>query len=96
MAKLYGRWGAYEPRTPEEKARARRQEQKRRQEKALLAGAIEQRRKQEAAEIGRAMAAWNAMTEQERAAALKAAGSARPVDAMRHLGWDIPADMPQN
>lgn len=29
MAKLYGRWGAYEARTPEEKAKARRQEQKR-------------------------------------------------------------------
>lgn len=33
MAKLYGRWGAYEARTPEEKARARRQEKKRREEK---------------------------------------------------------------
>lgn len=45
-------------------------------------------------EIERAMAAWNGMAEQERAAALHAAGSARPVDAMRHLGWDIPADLP--
>src|SRR5574337_279828 len=44
--------------------------------------------------IDAAMAAWNAMTEQERAAALNAAGSARPVDAMRQLGWDLPADMP--
>lgn len=26
MAKLFGRWGYYAPRTPEEKARARRQE----------------------------------------------------------------------
>lgn len=44
--------------------------------------------------VDAAMAAWNAMTEQERAAALNAAGSARPVDAMRQLGWDLPADMP--
>lgn len=43
-----------------------------------------------------AMAAWNAMTEQERVEALRAAGSDRPVDAMRHLGWNIPADMPPN
>ena len=29
MAKLYGRWGAYDARSPEEKARARRQQAKR-------------------------------------------------------------------
>lgn len=45
------------------------------------------------AEIERAMTAWNALTEQERADAMRAAGSARPVDAMRHLGWNVPSDL---
>lgn len=40
------------------------------------------------------MAAWNAMTEAERAAALSAAQTAVPAHAMRHLGWDIPESIP--
>lgn len=41
MAKIYGRWGAYEARTPEEKSRARRQEQKRQAARASLGAWLE-------------------------------------------------------
>ena len=44
--------------------------------------------------IRRSMAAWNAMTESERAAALEAAGTASAALAMRHMGWDIPDHLP--
>lgn len=44
----------------------------------------------ELAETQRAIAAWNAMTEAQRAAALQAAGSACPADAMRNLGYRHP------
>jgi hypothetical protein len=41
-----------------------------------------------AARIRRSMAAWNAMSDQQRETALKAANTAVPADAMRHLGYD--------
>lgn len=44
--------------------------------------------------IHRAMEAWNAMTDAERAAALDAAKTAMPAQAMRHMGWDIPESAP--
>lgn len=44
MAKLFGRWGAYEPRTPAEKAKARRQEKTRREAKANAAAWLEKTR----------------------------------------------------
>lgn len=47
-----------------------------------------------AAKIRRSMEAWNAMTDGQRAAALKAANTVVPAEAMRHLGYDIPASMP--
>jgi hypothetical protein len=40
------------------------------------------------------MEAWNALTDAERAAALKAANTAVPAHAMRHMGWDIPESLP--
>lgn len=47
-----------------------------------------------AVRIRRSMEAWNAMNDPQRAAALKAANTAVPADAMRHLGYDIPDSMP--
>lgn len=44
-----------------------------------------------AAKIRRSMEAWNAMTDDQRAAALKEANTAIPAEAMRHLGYGIPA-----
>jgi hypothetical protein len=46
------------------------------------------------AKIRRSMEAWNALTDAERAAALKAANTAVPAHAMRHMGWDIPESLP--
>jgi len=46
------------------------------------------------AKIRRSAEAWNALTDTERAAALKAANTAVPAHAMRHLGWDIPESLP--
>jgi len=46
------------------------------------------------AKIQRSMEAWNALTDVERAAALKAAKTAVPAHAMRHMGWDIPESIP--
>lgn len=44
--------------------------------------------------IRRSVEAWNAMTDAGRAAALKAANTAVPAHAMRHMGWDIPESLP--
>ena len=44
MAELYGRWGGYEARTPEEKAKARRQERARREAKASTDAWLEKTR----------------------------------------------------
>lgn len=40
-------------------------------------------------EIRRAMRAWNSMTRAQRSAALTAAQTACPAEAMRHLGYRI-------
>ena len=47
-----------------------------------------------ATRIRSSMEAWNALTEAQRAAAFKAANTAIPAEAMRHLGYDIPESMP--
>lgn len=45
------------------------------------------------ANIQRSIEAWNTLTDAERAAALKAAKTAVPACAMRHMGWDIPESL---
>ena len=44
MATLFGRWGSYTPKTPEEKARARRQESQRKADRASAALWLERTR----------------------------------------------------
>jgi hypothetical protein len=47
-----------------------------------------------AAAIRQAMNSWNAMTDQQRGAALRAANTACPAPAMRHFGHRIPEALP--
>lgn len=47
-------------------------------------------------EIERAMQKWNSMTRAQRAAALAAARTACPADAMRNLSYEIPGAKPPN
>jgi hypothetical protein len=47
-----------------------------------------------AAAIRQAMNSWNAMTDQQRGAALRAANTACPTTAMRHFGHRIPEALP--
>jgi len=57
MTKLNGRWGPYEPKTPTEKAKARKQTSKRQQDQARTSAFLE-RHKSCANGCGRAVAFW--------------------------------------